>query len=140
VIEQTDNETTKRFARYVPTRVPGKHPVWVAYALVALVGIAVIVNVVWFTKAHPDQTDGVFQAILLLVGSTILFNHSYRLERLEKRRQAGASAVGALTRLVDDAKSAARLAGHDEAHAQAIAQEILLTAVKSTGAWKATHD
>lgn len=133
------NETTERFA--VPTPPTGKPswipqwPAWVGTVVVFLVVVAVVVNLVWFSLAHPEQSSDLVEAVVVLAAFVTLFHHSDRIRKLEKRQ---APVTGPLELMIADAKAAAKLAGNSEAQAQAIANEVLSTTVRHAGGWRAT--
>jgi|SRR5947209_3515876 len=130
-----NNEKTITFRPGIPPKGPDRTRAIIGAVVVILAALAVA-NLVVILRVHPEAGTDLPPVLTALVGFLLLLSLLERVRKLEQAHKRPTS-PGPFQAMIEDAKAAARAAGHDESQAQAVAQEVLTASIRSAGGWKA---
>lgn len=133
-----NDPTTITFKPGIPPKGPDRTRVFMFAGLALLLAIGTSILGL-LLRAHPDATNAVLDAAAYLLLLSLVVNLLTRVQALEKAHKdpQHPHTPGPFQQMVEDAKAAARVAGHDETAANAVAQEVLTTSIRRAGGWKA---
>lgn len=129
------NDTTIKFRPGIPPKGPDRTRM-VLTAVVILLAALAVANLVVILRVHPDAAGDLPAALAYLVIGVLVLNLLDRVRKLERAHQRS-TIPGPFQAMIEDAKAAARAAGHNETQAEAVAQEVLTACIRRSGGWRA---